>query len=106
MKLGDTVQIVDVGQLYSTYEDMATLMSLPNWKYNRSGPEFSNQLFTVVALKDYSKKTNSGICGIDDGSSSFIIAPGGLKVIKKYHSTSRREKSKEYWEARDKLEEK
>lgn len=105
MKLGDTVQIVDIGQLYSTYEDMAAIMHLPNWKYNVSGPEFNNQLFIVVALENYSENTNIGICGIDNGSISFIIAPGGLKVIKKYHSVSRREKSKEYWEARDKLEE-
>jgi len=106
MKLGDTVQIVDISQLYSTYEEMAALMNLPNWRYNLNGPEFNNQIFTVIALRNYSKKTNRGICGIDDGNVSFIIAPGGLKVIKKYHSTSRRQKSKEYWKAKDKLKEK
>ena len=38
MKVGDTVEIVNIGKAYTTYETMAIKLGLPNYQYSKTPP--------------------------------------------------------------------
>jgi len=78
MEIGDTVRVVDSGQIYSTNEELAETMQLPNWVFGGTTDQNTNNIFSIIAERQVH---GSPIYGIDNGSISFVINAGGVKLI-------------------------
>ena len=103
MKTGDVVRIINPNQVYSTYTKMADLMGLPHWVPGTQADKLSvDSTFLVWDIREHTDANSCMVCGIDNGTISMLIDVSGLELIKKLPLTSRREKSKKYWQERAK----
>jgi len=80
MKVGDLVKVIDDGQIYSTYYEMAILFSIENlcsWS-----PADKKQVFEIKGIKEH-LLDNSLIAHIEEVKlgAEFMIGVEGLEVI-------------------------
>jgi hypothetical protein len=95
-KIGDTVEVIDAGYVYSSYYDMVEYMKLKNWQsglsiYNNTFPDSA---FEIIALAIHGEPKkgrevvkpsyyNYWVAGIEDLKSGkqYVIGVKGLRKI-------------------------
>lgn len=78
-KIGDTVRVVDKGEQYSSYSEMATLMKLTNWQnYDDLN---KGDIGEVVAIRGHEIHNNTICIGIKIKGQDYIINPDGLELV-------------------------
>lgn len=92
-KIGDKIKIIDRGQLYSTYEKMASYFKLKNWKDGRKID--ATKMYKIIGIQlhgryefiedDYEKIDE--ITGLN--SSSLVLAIENIENGKQYLIGSR-----------------
>jgi hypothetical protein len=84
-KIGQRVVVVNDGKTYPTYEEMAKLMGLENWK---KGNEFTNSTTAVIVnVKPHISWPNEILYGIQiDNGKQAIIHEDGLELVKQLPS--------------------
>ena len=84
-KIGQRVVVVDDGKTYSTYEEMAKLMGLENWKKENELPNGSEAV--IVNVKPHISWSNEILYGIQiDNGKQVIIHEDGLELVKQLPS--------------------
>ena len=81
-KPGDTVEIVDYGWVYSSYEEMARLLKLTGYSTNNFPSSSNKNIFTVIGSKKHtSDKSGTFVVGISNADGEFLIGEGGIKKL-------------------------
>ena len=79
----DKVEVTSTDYVYNSYETMAEKMCLQLFVINKL-PKVGG-LFTVIS-KDYQARSGVILYGVTDGTESFVISGGSLKLVT--HDTS------------------
>lgn len=77
--IGDIVKVINSGKQYSSYEQMAELMNLPNWDTKHSIR--NNEIGEVVAIRNHATWNETICVGIVVKGKNYIIDSIGLKLI-------------------------
>jgi predicted phosphodiesterase len=76
---GRNIVVVDDGQLYSSYEEMAKKLKLTNWKREKSFKEgLKGKIIGVARNEDNHDEI---IVGIDCDGDQYVISLKGVEII-------------------------
>ena len=80
LKIGDKVKVIDTGNFYTTYHDMAEKMDLKHWVIGKTLP--IGTFATVIAMEDHCTFEDDTVIGIKTSNNDqFMIGSKGLKLI-------------------------
>ena len=80
LKIGDKVKVIDTGNFYTTYHDMAEKMDLEHWVKGKTLPE--GTFATVIAMEDHCTFEDDTVIGIKTSNNDqFMIGSRGLELI-------------------------
>lgn len=77
-KIGDLVKVIDWGEYYSSYEDLAKEMKLIKWKKNVIPSDKNTEFLIINSMKH--QHTSDIILAITDGICDFLIGQRGVEV--------------------------
>ena len=80
LKIGDKVKVIDTGNFYTTYHDMAEKMDLQHWVIGKTLP--IGTFATVIAMEDHCTFEDDTVIGIKTSNNDqFMIGSRGLELI-------------------------
>jgi ABC-type amino acid transport substrate-binding protein len=80
VKIGNTVKIINWGQLYSTYQAAATYMKLKKFKQGYNGPDRRGKDIIYTVVNTYQ---SGQILAITDGIVDLIIGRTGVTLTER-----------------------
>lgn len=80
---GQKCKVVNVGELYSTYEQWAIDHHLKNWKKGRMFHHKKGTVFTIVAVGRHGDVSDRLLVAIKKGKEEFIFGLSGLETAGK-----------------------
>jgi hypothetical protein len=81
--VGSVVRVINSGECYSTYTDMAEYMGLKAWKTQGSRHVEEDAIYTVVAKALHERRNEGELLGIQDAEGNqFLIGLAGVRLIK------------------------
>lgn len=78
--IGQKVVVSDIGGCYSSFRDMAKLMKLSNWKYQRQCP--TNEPLTIIA-KEVHKSDGFHVYGLEDSNGQTYMSSARYFLLSK-----------------------
>ena len=87
ISIGDLVEIINWGQLYSSYDEAAKKMNLKHW--TACGCPNKDELhitYYVIGEMKHSNFKDETIFGISNGFKDFILSESGLRLIENKYS--------------------
>jgi predicted DNA-binding antitoxin AbrB/MazE fold protein len=102
IKVGDTVEVVDIGKHYSTFSEWADRHNLKQWEKHPT--LYRGLTATVVAVDRHSESVpTTTVLGIQTNSKQYIIGVEGVKLIEGEKMTKYVNRDGVMFEAGDKV---
>jgi hypothetical protein len=81
--VGSVVRVINSGECYSTYTDMAQYMGLTAWETQGSRHVEEDAIYTVVAKALHERRNEGELLGLQDAEGNqFLIGLAGVRLIK------------------------